>query len=138
MAQAHHFAESEYVTALAALVKADPTRLSTATLQRLAEVFSDPSLDGRAAEDRISDLAQGDDALAVMWDDVQKTEPMATRAPETVAVQRRNYGPTHRWICPVDDCPTDEPGLEWAPSTITHCRRHGKKLVRRRIPASDS
>lgn len=127
-----HSGKSEYVAALAALVRTNPSRLSDEARLRVGQILSDPVLNGRAAEKMISALAMDDDQVAALWDEVQATNPMAPRAPDIVNPQRGNDGATHRWYCPVQGCPTDnEPGLAWAPSTITHCKQHGRKLVRR-------
>ena len=124
---------SEYLTALDALVAAESSRLSPQVAGQLARIMSDTDLDGRAAEDLVSDLAYQDDELAAMWDEVQETDPTGSRAPDTVNSQKRRNGPTHRWICPEPACRTDEPGRAWACSTITQCPEHGTKLVRRDV-----
>jgi hypothetical protein len=137
MAESDHSTGRAYLTTLAALVQADPARLTASTRARVTEILDARILDARAAEDMISDLAEDDEQLAALWDQAQREQPDATRGPEIFAPQRRHDGPTHDWVCPVAGCPTTEKGLGWGTiSGVTRCAKHGAELTPVRIPGT--
>ena len=124
--------KSAYLTAFAALVRTDPSRLSDTARQRVHEIISDPGLEGRTAENIISALASEDDTIAAVWDEVQAADPAALRAPDTISPRQPGDGPTHLWYCPVPGCPANdnpEPGLAFGPMRVNECRYHGLELV---------
>ena len=134
MAEPDHSTSRGYLTALAALVQADPARLTASMRARVTEILAAPVLDARAAEDMISDLAEDDEQLAALWDQAQQDEPGATRGPGIFAPRRRDDGPTHDWVCPVAGCPTKEKGLGWGTiNGVTRCAEHGAELTPVRV-----
>ncbi|MGS2640186.1 hypothetical protein [Streptosporangium sp. LJ11] len=95
----------------------------------LRTILTDRTLDDRQAEDKIADLAdetaRTDETLLYLWAEARAGEPDRRRGWGTHTPSRRSQdGPTRRWRCPESGCSTDEPGLEWAPSTMTHCPSH--------------
>jgi hypothetical protein len=125
-----------YLSAFAELVKADPSRLSADTRHQVMRVLADPGIDVTGAEAWLSGLAETDEQVADLWDEVQQQEPDAQRGTGLVSPWQPGHGPTHTWLCPVQGCPTPpEPGLGWATiSGATHCAQHGKALEPVRIP----
>ncbi|NDU72057.1 hypothetical protein GWI34_05375 [Actinomadura sp. DSM 109109] len=116
--------DSPYVRLLAERLNALREPLNDGTASRLRALLAGTGLNGEELEGKISDLAEFDEALQFLWDEVQRTAPGESHGWNTILPGGGGDGPTHRWKCPVTGCSTDEPGLAWAPSTRTHCGKH--------------
>ena len=123
-----------YLSELAEVLRDDPSRLSPESLEQVTAILADPGLDSQAAEDLLCELAEDDQALAELWDQVQQEQPDAMRGSDLVRPGRSGRGPTHLWVCPVTNCEQTEKGLGWATvSGKTHCDEHGAELKPVRI-----
>jgi hypothetical protein len=133
-ADANQPARGAYLPKLVELLHDDPSRLSPETRRRVAVILDDPGLDPRTAEDLISELAEDDQEVAELWDQVQQEPPEAKRGFDLVRPGRLGRGPTHLWICPVKGCQRQEKGNGWRTiSGVARCDDHGKELEPTRI-----
>jgi hypothetical protein len=135
VAESNHSNQSVFLANFTELVQSCTFRLSAETRQRITTILTDPALDTAGAEDLISRLAEDDEQIAELWDQVQREEPDARRGPDIVSPLHLGRGATHNWICPVKGCPTPaQPGLGWGTvSGATHCAVHGTALEPVRI-----